>query len=188
MYLYILSFSSEQAKVFTHKAYAIALAVPVVVMVLYFSNLIPAVPLSLKKADVYHQITRTTSNEYIVIAEPANEQGLLSYFTLKKIHYVEGGSVYFFSSVGAPNALQAPLSHVWEYYDEASKAWIENTVISFPLSGGREDGYRAYSHKENIFPGLWRVSVRVGDRRIVGRLKFKIIKVDTPVTKIELKV
>ena len=65
-------------------------------------------------------------------------------------------------------------SHVWEYYDPVSKRWQEKTVISFTLAGGRENGYRAYSHKENVTEGLWRVTVKVDDKRIVGRVKFYI--------------
>jgi hypothetical protein len=82
--------------------------------------------------------------------------------------------VYFFSAVSAPALLTAPLSHVWEYYDPGTQQWQEKTVISFTLAGGREDGYRAYSHKENITEGLWRVTVKVDDKRIVGRMKFYI--------------
>jgi hypothetical protein len=137
IYLYILSFSSEQAKVFTHKAYAVAVAVPLIVMMLYFTNLIPAVPLSLKKADVYHNVSRTGNGNYLVAKEVNSEKGLLSYFKTKSIHYTEGEGVYFFSAVGAPNELQAPLSHVWEYYDDSTKSWVQSLVISFPLSGGR---------------------------------------------------
>lgn len=186
-YLYILSFSSEQAKVFTHKAYALAVGIPIVVMFLYFSNLIPAVPLSLKKADVYHSVVKKENGEFTAIAEPSNEKGLLSYFTRKEIHYTEGESIYFFSSVSAPSVLEAPLSHVWEYYDENQKTWILSTVIPFPLIGGREGGFRAYSNKDNVFPGLWRVSVKVGDRRVVGRLRFEVIPVTSPVEKMEVK-
>jgi hypothetical protein len=82
--------------------------------------------------------------------------------------------VYFFSAVSAPALLTAPLSHVWEYYEPGTQQWQEKTVISFTLAGGREDGYRAYSHKENITEGLWRVTVKVDDKRIVGRMKFYI--------------
>lgn len=187
IFLHLLSYTSEQAKIFTHKAYAVAVAVSLIVMVLYFSNLIPAVPLTLKNADVYHDITRTNNGEYTAVTEK-DAKGILSYFNTETFHYIEGETIYFFSSVSAPNALQAPLSHVWEYYDAVSKKWIESTIISFPLTGGREDGYRAYSKKENIFPGLWRVSVRVGDRRFVGRKKFIIEKVLEPVVKNYIKI
>jgi hypothetical protein len=187
IFLYILSFFSEQAKVFTHKAYAIAVAIPLVVMMLYFTNLIPAVPLSLKAADVYHDITKTSSGEYLAVTEK-DKGGIFTFWRNETLHYKEGGSVYFFSSVSAPNALQAPLSHVWEYYDSTTNKWIENTVIKFPLTGGREDGFRAYSNKNNVFEGLWRVSVKVGDKRIVGRKKFNIVIVDTPVEKEYIKI
>ncbi len=187
-YLYILSFSSEQAKVFTHKAYALALAIPLTVMVLYFSNLIPAVPLSLKEAGVYHYVEKTSTGNYIATTEVSEPTGLLSYFKTKEIHHASGEGIYFFSAIGAPSSLQAPISHVWEYYDATTQKWLPNSVISFPLTGGREEGFRAYSHKDSITPGLWRVSVRIGDRRIVGRMKFNIIETSTPVERVDIKI
>jgi hypothetical protein len=92
------------------------------------------------------------------------------------IYHIQEGDTgaYFFSAVNAPALLTAPISHVWEYYDPSSKRWVEKAEIAFTLAGGREDGYRAYSQKENITEGLWRVTVKVDDKRIVGRVKFYI--------------
>jgi hypothetical protein len=36
----------------------------------------------------------------------------------KVFHLADGDtSVYYFSSVGAPAEVSAPITHVWEYYD-----------------------------------------------------------------------
>ena len=74
--------------------------------------------------------------------------------------------------------MTAPITHVWEYYSEKEGKWVVSTVVPFTLSGGREEGYRAYSHKENIFDGLWRVTVKVDEKRIIGRVRFEIKKGD----------
>ena len=78
--------------------------------------------------------------------------------------------------MNAPALLTAPLSHVWEEYDEATKQWNEKARITFTLAGGRDDGYRAFSQKEFVTEGLWRVTVKVDDNRIVGRVTFKVLK------------
>nr|MBP6949279.1 DUF2914 domain-containing protein [Candidatus Paceibacterota bacterium] len=85
-------------------------------------------------------------------------------------------AVYFFSNIDTPADLTAPIGHVWEYYDVQEKRWVASTIISFDIQGGREAGYRAYSKKENITEGLWRVTVKIGDNRIIGREKFQVIK------------
>jgi hypothetical protein len=175
LFLFLLSFSSEVAKVYSHKAYALAVGIPITVMVLYFNNIIPAVPLSLNQAGVYHAIEKVGDTYLAKTEVEPFYQGLL-FLKPKEFHYDDSQGVYFFSSVKAPTELKAPLSHVWEYYDEKTKSWIETTVIKFPITGGREDGFRAYSEKNNLTEGLWRVSVRSGERRVVGRMQFKAIK------------
>jgi len=51
--------------------------------------------------------------------------------------------------------------------------------ISFPLRGGRDEGYRGYSLKQNIFSGSWRVSVLAEDGRVISRKDFVITIVNS---------
>lgn len=46
--------------------------------------------------------------------------------------------------------------------------------IPLKISGGREGGYRAYSFKQRIDPGDWRVDVESQDGRIIGRVSVTI--------------
>lgn len=172
-FVYVLSFASDSAKEESSRSYALAFGVPMFIGMLYFLNVIPAVPLSLTEVGIYHNMTR--SEEGVFRGTKENDTRILSSFRTPIYHMSSGDDgVYFFSAVGAPAQLTAPLSHVWEYYDPVSKRWQEKTIISFTLAGGRENGYRAYSHKENVTEGLWRVTVKVDDKRIVGRVKFYI--------------
>lgn len=174
-FVYVLSFASESAQEESSRSYALAFGIPMFIGMLYFLNVIPAVPLSLTEADVYHNVTR--SEEGVFRGTKESDTRILSSFRTSMYHISSGDNgVYFFSAVGAPAQLTAPLSHVWEYYDPVTKVWQEKAVISFTLAGGRENGYRAYSHKENVTEGLWRVTVKVDDKRIVGRVKFTIVK------------
>jgi hypothetical protein len=175
LYVYLLQFTSESAGEEVSRLYALAIGIPMFIGMLYFLNVIPAVPLSLTNGGVYHTIAHTSDGEFSATKEV--DSRIFAKFRIPVYHLgSRDNGAYFFSSVSAPAELTAPISHVWEYYDESTKKWTEMTTISFTLAGGREDGYRAYSQKENLTEGLWRVTVKVDSKRIVGRMKFYIKK------------
>ncbi len=175
VYLYLLQFSSESASEEAPRLYALAVGIPMFISMLYFLNVIPAVPLSLRSGGVYHNIVRNERGEFLGTQEM--DTRFFSSFRVPVYHLdSQGDGVFFFSSVNAPAQLTAPISHTWEYYDPIRGIWEEKTTVSFTLAGGREDGYRAYSKKENVIDGLWRVTVKVDSKRVVGRMKFYIMK------------
>lgn len=175
VFIWLLKHASETAEYEQGRGYALALGVPMFVAMLYFLNVIPAVPLSLESSDIYHAVVRTETGEYVAQKEIDNR--FLSEFRRPIYHMTDTDTgVYFFSSIGAPAQFSAPITHVWEYYDATKRKWIPSTTVSFNLSGGREGGYRAYSKKENVQEGMWRITVKVDDNRIVGRIRFYIQK------------
>ncbi|MEN9881126.1 MAG: hypothetical protein RLZZ308_309 [Candidatus Parcubacteria bacterium] len=169
---------SETSEHEAPRIFALAIGVPMFIGMLYFLNILPAVPLSLSAGHVYHNVARNEMKEYTVLEEMDTR-----YFASlrRQIHTISDSEqdAFFFSSIEAPAEITAPITHVWEYYDETLKKWTTLATISFTLSGGREDGYRAYSHKEHLLEGLWRVTVKVDAERIVGRKMFYIKKGDT---------
>ena len=178
VYAFFLRFVSETTEKEAPRFYALAIGIPMFVGMLYFLNVLPAVPLSLKDSGVYHEITRIDQGEFMAQKEIDSRRFLMlrtPIFTLTPTT----DAIYFFSAINAPTELSAPVSHVWEKYNVVEKRWEEKTVIPFTLAGGRADGYRAYSKKETIDEGLWRVTVKIDGKRIVGRVKFKVIKEDT---------
>jgi hypothetical protein len=48
--------------------------------------------------------------------------------------------------------------------------------IPIKVSGGREGGYRAYSFKQRLDPGEWRVDVESADGRIIGRVSVTVVE------------
>jgi len=143
--------------------------------VFYIANLIPPVPLSLRDIGIYHNVTRSAENFYVVIFEKGKwyEPWKRSDET---VHYSEGDEVFCFSSVFAPARISTPIFHRWEYYDETIKEWETSTRISFPISGGRDEGFRGYSVKDSLFFGKWRCSVETGRGELIGRRTFKIVE------------
>ena len=85
--------------------------------------------------------------------------------------------VYVWSSIFAPTHLDTEVLHRWSRFDPAIGEWVTSTVIRFPISGGRDGGYRGYSKKENITPGAWRVDVETLRGQIIGRFTFKVVEV-----------
>lgn len=175
-YIFILKFSSENAYDNAGRGYALALGIPMFVAMFYFLNVLPAVPLSLKDAGIYHYVARDSNGDYVVRKE-IDTRRFANYLTpIYHLTPTDNG-VYFFSAVNAPAELTAPISYTWEFFDTKNNKWVsyDNPII-FTLAGGRENGYRAYSQKENIIEGLWRVTVKVDNNRIIGRVKFQVVR------------
>lgn len=147
--------------------------------VLYFTNTIPPLPLSLKEAGVYHGLTRA-GNTYTLLAEPS--PWYKKYLTNSSIyHRAPGESVYAFSAVFAPNGLETTIYHEWQRYDEELDKWINKGTLEFPIRGGRDGGYRGYTLKNDVPAGSWRVNVLTESGQVVGRVSFLVEDVPTKV-------
>jgi hypothetical protein len=140
---------------------------------LYFTNVIPPIPLSLKFSGVYHSVYRVSSTNYVGMYEPSQ-----SLFFWKKrssvIHRDQNGSVYVFSAVFAPTKLDTKIYHQWQYFDVVEKKWIDSSKIELNVSGGREEGFRGYSLKRSLQNGKWRVVVETARGQKLGQIRFEI--------------
>lgn len=140
---------------------------------LYFLNFIPPVPLSLKEAGVYHSVTRSVSG-YAVVGEIRPKWYDIRALMTTKVHIVAEEGLYCFSSVYAPVGLKTPIYHRWEQYDMTSKEWETRARIPFPISGGRDEGYRGYSYKGSLADGEWRCSIETQEGALIGRRTFTV--------------
>lgn len=144
--------------------------------ILYFLNLIPPLPLSLKEAGIYHSIYRNSSGQYVVKTE---KRGIFNYFSLQdNIHIVKGDTVYAHTAIFSPALFNNKIIHTWQKYNDVSNRWDTIFTIDMTTTGGREGGYRTYSYIK-ITPGEWRVNVETSDHKIIGRLRFNATLVDT---------
>lgn len=153
-------------------------AILLVVGISYATNVIPPIPLALKDIGVYHSVEKN-ADRYILRGESAESVVFLIEETLfdETIHVAPGESVTVFSSVFTPVSIATNEVHRWELWDETNKDWVTEAVFTFPIGGGREQGYRGYSVKEGITPGKWRVSVETPDGLKIGRTTFKVVSV-----------
>jgi len=148
----------------------------VVVNILYFLNIIPPIPLSLKEAGIYHFVTKLDlGGEYWLRGEPLP---WYHFFEITEtVHLVPGDSLYFYSAVFSPTDLNTTINHVWERYDAESRSWVFAGRIRFPIYGGSDRGYRGYSEKTAVVPGLWRVLVTNDQGQVLGTTKFQVVSV-----------
>ena len=144
----------------------------VVINILYFTNLIPPIPLSLKDFGVYHSITKTGVDSYTAKYE---NFGWKSFFEIyPNFHISLGDTAYAYSAVFSPTDLNITIIHQWQYYDETTKKWTDYDKVSLSVLGGREGGFRTYSVKSGLFPGYWRVNVTTSRGEVIGRLRFYV--------------
>lgn len=138
--------------------------------VLYFVNIIPPIPLSLKSGDVYHSVNKVEGG-YLVKYEKS-----ASVFNINhKIRVYPYGTVYAYSAVFAPTKISTNIVHNWQFYNTQNRKWETVSRVEFPIYGGREVGYRGYSYKTNVQEGRWRVLVETNRGQVIGKISFKVI-------------
>ncbi len=147
--------------------------------VLYFVNIIPPVPLAMRDLGIYHSILHRQDGSYLAIYErtpwykPWRD-------TNSNYALTDSRSAFCFSSVFAPTDLTAPIYHSWEYFNPQTSEWEMRSRISFPIAGGRHDGYRGFSIKTSLTPGEWRCDVETASGSLIGRIKFTAVESATP--------
>ena len=159
-------------------------SVLILVNFLYFTNLIPPIPLSLKDGGVYHSIKKT-NNGYEVTFE---DLGWSRFFKLyPDYNKALGEPVYAFSAVYSPKDLDMTIVHEWQRYDEKKK-WVTESIVDLSVVGGRDGGFRTYSMRTNPKPGKWRVNVKTERGQVIGRLRFNVVPaLEKPMLTTEIK-
>ncbi len=80
--------------------------------------------------------------------------------------------LYAFTAINAPRGLNERIYHVWRQDGR------EVERIALDIHGGREQGYRAWTHKQN-FPadaaGRWQVQVLTEAGQMIGVLRFRVL-------------
>ncbi|MBL8075291.1 MAG: DUF2914 domain-containing protein, partial [Nitrospira sp.] len=130
----------------------------------YFLNWIPPVPLSLKFGGIYHDVKRAGDQ-----FELAFEKSWYEFWKRSDTTFPSNTPIYCFTAVFAPVDLNTTIYHHWYYRPSENRPFTHADKIPLKISGGREGGYRAYSFKQRLDPGDWRVDVEAGDGRILGR-------------------
>ncbi len=153
---------------------------------LYFLQIIPPVPLSLKSIGVYHSIQRLDApaggSESIYSATYEHAPWYAFWRDTSATYTVFSyGNATCFSSIFAPTNLSAPIFHRWEQYDEVHSTWKTMARISFAINGGREGGYRGFTETA-VTPGRWRCDAETSSGALIGRVSFTVVSASTTPT------
>ncbi|MCK4918395.1 MAG: DUF2914 domain-containing protein [Candidatus Pacebacteria bacterium] len=136
---------------------------------MYFLNIIPPVPLSIKEIGVYRNIEKSINGDYLL------EDVEVPWYSFgNNFLNISQGPVYIYSSVFAPTDLKTEIIYEWSLYDNQKNRWVSYNKVEYPIEGGREDGYRGYVYANNLIAGEWRVDVKTKSNLVIGRIKFEI--------------
>jgi hypothetical protein len=154
-----------------------AFAVIALLVGFYFLNWIPPVPLSMTFGGIYHEVKKTDDR-----FELSFERNWYQIWKRSDSTFPADEPVYCFTAVFAPVALNTTVYHHWYFRSDDRKPFMHADRIPLKISGGREGGYRAYTFKQRLDPGDWRVDVEAEDGRIIGRVSVKVEhKAEAPV-------
>jgi hypothetical protein len=145
---------------------------------MYFTNIIPPIPLSLKHVGIYHEVLKQADGMYALSYE--DPEWWEWYRHSDSVFRTKGtGIVYCYASIFAPSRLATNIFHHWEYYDVQKNDWVEHGRFAYSIQGGRGGGYRGYTEITTYRPGKWRCTVETERGQVIGRETFEIV-IGTP--------
>ncbi|WP_026812768.1 DUF2914 domain-containing protein [Arenibacter certesii] len=164
---------STRSEIHYGKIVGLILSIYVLINVFYFFRMIPPVPLAMQTGMVAHNI-ELENNSYHVTYE---RDEWYVFWRDHKSEYIHkpGENVYVFSSVFAPTDLKKSIYHRWIWYNDDSSQWEIMDDIGYEITGGRDGGYRGYTYKNNVKPGLWSVEVITDEELVLGVIDFEIV-------------
>lgn len=174
--IYIVS-PSTRKEIRLGKILSLILSIYIVINIFYNFRLIPPVPLALDEGIVAHYVEKK-GNEYTVTYE-RNDSFIFWRDYRKKFVFKSDENVYIFSSVFAPTDLEKSIIHRWKWFNEESSEWELVEDIGYDIKGGRDEGFRGYTYKNNIWPGEWQVEVITTEELVLGVIDFEITIDDT---------
>ncbi len=137
---------------------------------LYVGQVIPPVPLSVTYMGIYHLAEKSNGEYRLSTTRPRwkfwqhGDQSFLSR---------SGDKIYCFIQIYSPSRFKENLQIRWLQKDE-KLGWQSADAIPIASSGGREEGFRLITKKENYQPGLWRVQVETKYGQEIGRIDFTV--------------
>ncbi|MBI3357512.1 MAG: DUF2914 domain-containing protein [Nitrospirae bacterium] len=137
----------------------------------YFLNWIPPVPLSMKFGGIYREVQRQ-GDQFVL----TYDRKWYEIWKRSENRFPADEPIYCFTAIFAPVDLNTTVYHHWYFRANSERPFTHADKIPIKISGGREGGYRAYSFKQRLDPGDWRVDVEAEDGRIIGRVSVKVVE------------
>lgn len=149
------------------------LSVLMIFLALYALKLIPPVPLSIKHIGIYHNVGKSNGKFELTYNRSwwkFWQNGDQDFSALPQ------DKIYCFASIFSPTQFSDQIYFHWSKKNKSR--WVEQDKVAIDISGGREQGFRAYTYKSQYTSGDWRVQVKTKDGFELGRIYFEIEKLD----------
>lgn len=141
---------------------------------LYFANIIPPIPLSLKEVGIYHSVVKFDDTNVYQLTYEEGAWWQWWHDSNKVFHPIDNGSMFCFARVFAPTRLKTQIVHQFEYYNPEISAWEKTSSFAYDIAGGNSEGYRGFSSSINYTDGKWRCTVQTARGQVLGREVFTI--------------
>jgi len=149
-------------------------AVILTLLIFYYFQLIPPVPLSIQYMGIFRDIKKQDGNYVLSYARPIWrfwQNGDQTFYARP------GDVIVAYVQIFAPERFKDQLMIRWKI--KTPRGWENQDAIPIQISGGRADGFRGYTTKSNFQSGDYRVQVETTDGREVGRISLEIIADDS---------
>lgn len=149
----------------------IVLGIFALINILYFTNIIPPIPLSLREGGVYHLVDKEITGEYVLRTEKKN--WIEKFNPRTSVNILPDQPLFVYTAIFSPAKFSTKIVHEWQYFDQTKDEWVSVSRILLPITGGRNNGYRTYSIS-SVVPGSWRVNVMTERGQVLGRIWFSV--------------
>lgn len=160
------------------KSVRMATSLVAVLVVLFFSGLVPPVPLVLENSLEgmnLKKIDTENGREYTIEKEPDSFFESIG-LTTRDIAWRPGERLYVLTAISAPRDVEVELEHRW--FQKTEDGWKARDRHVFTIEGGRREGWRWYSYKSHLKrSGRWKVETALKDGAVLGYQKFDIVEV-----------
>ncbi len=149
---------------------ALGLLPPLVMASFYFLKIVPPVPVSIEQIGIYHDVKREGDEFILYSLRP-----WWRFWQRSDVQFEarEKDKVYCFARIFSPTRFDDQVSARWMFRNPFGE-WQTTDRIPIRIVGGRDEGFRGVTFKENYAPGRWQVRFETRDGREIGRIHFSV--------------
>ena len=144
---------------------------------LYFTSVIPPIPLSLTALSIEQSVVRIDTH-YRIVSE--TQPWYRRVPLVRPVLHPTRDSIACFARVYAPTRLSTEIFHRWEY-KAPSGQWQEQFRLGYEITGENTGGYRGYTQLFALREGVWRCSVETARGQVLGRTSVRVELTGEPI-------
>lgn len=143
--------------------------------ILYTLRVFPPIPLSLKHIGIYHEVTK----EKIGIYKTSESRPWWNFWDNGDQNFLArpNDKIYVFTKIFSPGGFSEKINMHWLY--EVDGDFKTSDRIPLEITGGRSEGFRGFSFKENYQEGNWQVRIETENGLEIGRIYFSVKQVQS---------